>query len=132
MRKLFQNWTRKAWLAISLQERRRARQSVTATPNAPVITTGGYQWDVTTPGWADLWINWTFAHGTCPVASLEIWLSSGGGAFALFATVTSTAWFFEYLEATNTTTVFQFKLRYRNGGTLGPFSNVYEMETNVE
>lgn len=132
MRKLFQNWTRKAWLAISLQERRRARQSVAATPNAPVITAGTCEWDITTAGWADVSIAWTFAHGSFPVALLELWLSVNGGAFASWDTFTSTVTNYTYAEATHSGASFRFQLRYRNGATLGPFSNVYQVDAYPE
>jgi hypothetical protein len=71
----------RGWLATWLQARRRARQAAIppAVPNAPVITGGGFEWDMSEPGWADVWINWTFDHGRFPVAALEVLLCVDGG-----------------------------------------------------
>ncbi len=122
----------RGWLATWLQDRRRARQQPAApTPNAPTITSGSYTWDVTTVGWADITLNFTFVHGTFPVATIEIWQSLNGGAYSLLATVASTATSYYYALATNTNATFDFKMRYVNGGTVGPYSNVYRVDVAI-
>lgn len=121
------------WVSRWLVERRRLRlaAAVVEEPNAPVITDGGFGWDVTTPGWADLWWNWTFDHGDYPVANLELYLKIAGGDFALLDTVASSVWLKEYPEATQDETAFQLQVRYRNGAVFGPFSNIFEIEVQV-
>ena len=129
MRKLLQSWTRRAWLATWLQDRRRARQQpAPPTPNAPTINSGTYAFDVTQVGWADITLAWTFMHGTFPVANLELWKRLNGGSYVLLATVASTAtgYYFSLACDSNGGT-FDFKTRYKNGTTLGPFSNVFRV-----
>ena len=129
MRKLIQSWTRRAWLATWLQDRRRARQVVTPTPNAPTMTGGTSAFDVTQTGWADITLNWTFVHGTFPVANLELWKRLNGGAYTLLVTVASTATGYYYALACDSNGgTFDFKTRYKNGATLGPFSNVLRVD----
>ena len=121
---------RLSWLATWLQDRRRAQQA-TLPPvlNAPVITSGTYQYDVTQAGWADITLSWTFVHGTFPVATIELWKSLNGGAYALLATVASTATGYYYALACDINGgTFDFKTRYVNGGTVGPFSNVRRVD----
>ena len=100
------------------------------SPNAPTITSATYTWDTTTTGWADITLNFTFVHGTYPVASLEIWKSLNGGAYLLLATVASTATSYYYALACNNVSggTFDFKVRYRDGATLGPYSNVFRVD----
>ena len=121
---------RLSWLATWLQDRRRAQQA-TLPPvlNAPVITSGTYQYDVTQAGWADITLSWTFVHGTFPVATIEVWKSLNAGAYSLLATVASTATGYYYPLACDVNGgTFDFKTRYKNGPTIGPFSNVYRVD----
>ena len=121
---------RLAWLAMWLQDRRRARAAAQpATPNAPVITFGWVNWDGTQPGWADIDLGWTFVHGSFPVATIELWKSVNGGAYSLLVTVASTASGYYYALACDINGgTFDFKTRYVNGGTVGPFSNIYRVD----
>ena len=116
------------WLATWLQDRRRARvpAAVPSGPNAPTITTiSDALWDVTTPNWADLQVNFTFVHGGSPVALIEMWLSLNSGAYVLLGTVASTATNYYHANACDLNGGdFNFKARYKNGATLGPYSNV--------
>jgi len=111
-----------------LQDRRRARQqpAAPATPNAPTITSiSDAIWDATTVDWADLQVNFTFAHNGFPVALTEMWLSLNSGAYVLLGTVASTATNYYHANACDLNGGdFNFKARYKNGATLGPFSNV--------
>lgn len=100
-----------------------------ATPNAPVITAVDGEWGVTQANWADIDLTFTFVHGTYPVASIEIWKSFNGGAYVLLATVPSTDTSYHYALACDLSGgAFDFKARYVNGGTVGPYSNVYHLE----
>ena len=120
----------RGWLALWLQDRRRSRQSP-PVPAAPVIISGGFEWDATTPGLADVWLDWSFDHGAAPVASLEVWFNIDHGADTLLVTLASTETGYYYAEATNTEHSYYFKVRYRNGETLGPFSAEYLIEVVV-
>jgi hypothetical protein len=121
---------RLAWLATWLQDRRRAQQAtLPPVPNAPTITSGTFQYDATQVNWADITLAWTFVHGTFPVANIEVWKSLNGGAYALLATVASTATGYYYALACDINGgTFDFKARYVNGGTIGPFSNIYRVD----
>ena len=93
------------------------------------MTGGSSAFDVTQAGWADITLNWTFVHGTFPVANLELWKSLNGAAYGLLVTVASTATGYYYaLACGNIGGTFDFKTRYQNGATLGPFSNVLRVD----
>jgi len=120
------------WLALWLQDRRRARQSVTPTPNAPTMTGGSSQYDATQAGWADITLSWTFVHGTFPVATIELWKSLNGGAYTLLVSGGSAATAYYYALACDINGgTFDFKTRYKNGATLGPFSNVLRVDVSA-
>jgi hypothetical protein len=121
----------RGWLATWLQDRRRSRQQPAPTPNAPEINGGGYEDGTTESGWWDVFIDWSFNHGGFPVATMEVWLSTDGGAFTLWATVSSDAPGYYYPLAADNERTFDFKVRYRNGATVGPFSNVYQINITV-
>ena len=116
---------RRAWLALEEQNRRRKRQAaLVPQPNAPVIVSGGYGWNLTLGGFADVWIDWTFVHGSFPVATIEVWVNEYGDYYLLNA-VASTTTHNNFPAATDTDADVRFKVRYVNGGTVGPFSNEY-------
>lgn len=123
----------RGWLATWLQDRRRNRQQPASvpTPTAPEINGGGYEDGTTEPGWWDVFIDWSFAHGSFPVATMEVWLSTDSGPFGLWTTVSSGDPGYFYPLATNNERRFDFKVRYRNGATAGPFSNVYQINITV-
>lgn len=123
------------WVALYLQERREKRAAADVagppSPAAPVITGGSVNWDVTTLGWADVDFTYTFVYGTYPVANLEVWLAkqSAGYVYNLLTTIASTTGgHFVQTNASNATDTFLYKMRYKNGGTLGPFSNVFQAD----
>jgi hypothetical protein len=122
---------RRGWLALWLQDRRRARKHAATTPNAPVITNGGFEWDATEPGFADVWVDWTFVHGSFPAATIEVWVSVNGDAYYQMDTVASDVNSYYYPRASSGESSFAFKVRYRNGTTVGPFSNVYQINIEV-
>ncbi len=97
----------------------------------PEIVGGTYEWEATTPGWWDVWVDWNFNHAGHPVAQMEVWLSINNGAFELRDTIGSDAPGYYINEAANNETSFDFKVRYRNGATVGPFSNVYQINIQV-
>jgi hypothetical protein len=121
----------RGWLATWLQERRRKRQQPAAPPppNAPEIVGGGYEDGTTTPGWYDVFFDWTFDHGSYPTAEMEIWMSINGSAFSVYYVAPSNDPGWYYAQATNTPATFDFKVRYTdsNTGVIGPFSNVYQI-----
>lgn len=123
----------RGWLATWLQDRRRSRQQPASvpTPNAPEIIGGGYEDGTTESGWWDVFFDWSFDHGSFPVATMEVWLSIDNGAFALLATVPSDYPGYYYPMATDSERRFDFKARYRIGTTVGPFSNVYLINITV-
>jgi len=124
---------RLAWLAMWLQDRRRAQQAtLPPVPNAPTMTGGSSQFDVTQSGWADITLSWTFVHGTFPVATIELWKSLNGGAYVLLVAGGSTATAYYYALACDINGgTFDFKARYKNGATLGPFSNVLRVDVGA-
>lgn len=97
----------------------------------PEIAGGNAEWESTEPGWWDVYIDWTFNHAGHPVAQIEIWQSINNGPFELRDTVTSEEVSHYYPMAANNETTFDFKVRYRNGATVGPFSNVYRIDIQV-
>jgi hypothetical protein len=97
---------------------------------APVIDEASYGWNAGSPDYADIEVGFSFNHGSYPPASMEVWVSRDAGAFVLLATVDSFNSYFLYEHATENEASFDFKLRYVNGATVGPFSNV--MHVNVQ
>ena len=133
MRNLLENWPRRAWLATWLQDRRRARQQAAPpTPNAPTMTGSSFTFDATQLNWADITLGWTFVHGTFPVASIELWQSLNGGGYTLLVTGPSNGVGYYYALACDINGgTFDFKTRYKNGATLGPFSNVRRVDISA-
>ena len=116
---------RRAWLALEEQERRRKRQAaLLPPPNAPVIVSGSYGWNLSQGGEADVWIDWTFAHGGYPVAIIEVWVNLYGSN-VLQSNVASNTTHYNFPAATDSQQNVYFKIRYVNGGTTGPFSNEF-------
>lgn len=97
----------------------------------PEIAGGNAEWESTSPGWWDVYIDWTFNHAGHPVAQIEIWQSINNEPFELRDTVTSDEVSHYYPMAADNETTFDFKVRYRNGATVGPFSNVYRIDIQV-
>ena len=133
MRNPLANWTRRAWLATWLQDRRRGRQQAAPpTPNAPVMTGSSFTYDATQLNWADISTYWTFVHGTFPLANIELWKSLNGGAYTLLVGMPSNGVSYYYALACDINGgTFDFKTRYKNGATLGPFSNVLRVEISA-
>ena len=103
-----------------------------APPNAPVITDGGYEWGPTPGGEAaDVWIDWTFDYGVYPVADMEVWMSVDQNDYSLLATVPSNNNHYLILAATEGESDYWFKIRYRNGATVGPFSDVFHVGVSL-
>ena len=97
----------------------------------PEIVGGNYEWEATTPGWWDVWVDWNFNHAGHPVADMEVWLSINNGPFLEQYIVPSGDPGYYFPNAANTETTFDFKVRYRNEETVGPFSNVYRIDIQV-
>ena len=113
------------WIKAWLQDRRRSRQETESPLTAPVINSGSFEWGVSEPEYADVWFDWTFAHGSAPVASIEVWRSVNGEPDELIATVPSSHVSFYHSTAIREEAQLTYKVRYRNGDTFGPFSNEY-------
>ena len=92
----------------------------------------GFEWDETQEGWADTFFDWNFDHGSFPVASIEIWLArdANGFVYELVATVPSTTGTYRHAPASQYEDFLYYKLRYVDGGTVGPFSS--EVEVNIQ
>lgn len=122
----------RAWLAGWAQARRRSRvqppPAEPPAPDAPEIIFGDGVWEGTTAGWWDVFIDFEFDPGAWPVAQLELWLSRDNGPFLLLTAVNSADTSYAYPAVSDTEVVLDFKLRYRNGATLGPFSNVWRID----
>ncbi len=102
-----------------------------APVTAPSIVGGNYEWEATTPGWWDVWVDWNFDHTGHPVADMEVWLSINNGPFTHVYTVPSSDPGYYFADAANSETTFDFKVRYSNGAEVGPFSNVYRIDIQV-
>jgi hypothetical protein len=126
----------RGWLATWLQDRRRLRKQMATpppapTPNAPVITGVRFEWGTSEPEYADVWVDWTFDHGTLPLASIEVFVSVDGGDFGLVATVPSNFTGFHQSTATLGEAQLTYQVRYRDGTTFGPWSNAYLVDVQV-
>jgi len=124
---------RRSWLAIFLQDRRRLRQQALVpppVPNAPVLLTGTYQWNRTSPGYADVMLTWSFDPGSFPVAFIEFWAGINSSSSQQLGTVASNITNLSYPNATAYPIYVRVKMRYRNGSVIGPFSN--ELLINIQ
>ena len=79
----------------------------------------------------DVYIDWAFDHGGFPIAQMEVWVSLDNWDFNLLTTVASNDPGYYYALAAYGETLFRFKVRYRNGATVGPFSNEYSINIEV-
>jgi hypothetical protein len=122
----------RAWVAIWLQERRRARVSVGGiAPPAPLIVSGWYAWNDTEFGWVDNYITIEFDAEAVPEAQFEIWERDSNNSSHLLDTIGSASLTdYRHVMASEDGDTFYYKVRYRNGGIIGPFSN--EMEVEVQ
>ena len=77
-------------------------------------------------------MNWTFVHGTFPLAFIELWTSLNGRAYTLLVAMPSNGVSYYYALACDINGgTFDFKTRYKNGATLGPFSNVLRVDISA-
>jgi hypothetical protein len=120
----------RAWWAARCQKLRRQRsQAGPLVVPAPVITDGYYLWDETEPGWADAMVLFSFDDPGLPVATFEIYVSFevGDGSFGFWESISSTVrGFRQNLVFTGQNGVI-YKLRYRNGDVIGPFSEEFDI-----
>ena len=106
-----------AWLLLRHKRRRHAAAPI---PNAPLITQATYDLDGTEPGWFDILLDFTFEHGTFPVATLQIWFALGTGEYTLLDTIPSTEVSYCHHQAEQGEDPLLYKLRYVNGPTIRP------------
>ena len=102
-------------------------------PAAPVIIHGDFEWDETAEGWADGVLDFSFDHGTFPVASFEIWWAKASNNFqySLVLTIPSSSESWRHESATHAPDTLRYKTRYRSGEVLGPFSSEREIVVTV-
>jgi hypothetical protein len=100
-------------------------------PSDPSVTEAAYGWYEGPPAYADIEVSFSFNPGSYPAANVEIWASRDGGVFVLIATKGSSDSSFYYSHATENEAGFDFKVRYVNGATIGPFSNVLHLEVQA-
>jgi hypothetical protein len=113
---------RPAWLAWWLQKRRRKR--AVPVPNIPVFTGNSWIWDQTEVGWADIYLEFSFDHGSFPVGTLEVWFHREGTAPPeLLGNILSTQTDFWHMLATPSEEFLFYTLRYVGDGVTGPFCN---------
>jgi len=108
------------WWALRLQKVRRT--APTQIP-APVIMTGGAEWNRSWDGWADVILQFDFDSGYLPAATFEIWWMREAldVDFALLTTIASSDRIFYHVNVTSVPIFIYYKMRYRNGSVLGPF-----------
>ena len=82
MRNLLGNWTRRAWLATWLQDRRRARLAATGLPGAPQNLNG-------TDTGSLIQLDWSPGTGT--VTGLRVYRRVAAGADVLYAVLGASA-----------------------------------------
>lgn len=102
-----------------------------AQPNAPVITDGSYTWEGSDPMVANVNLTFTFDVGSYPDASVEVWCARNGGDFVNLMAVDSFSGQVSYDHASDNECYFDFKLRYVNGTTVGPFSDVFHLDISM-
>jgi hypothetical protein len=119
------------WLTTWLQDRRRSRQVTESPLAAPVIHSGNFEWGLSEPEYADVWVDWAFAHGAAPVANIEVWRRVNIEPEALIATVPSSHVSFYDSTVVREEAEVTYKVRYRNGATFGPFSNEFVVDVYV-
>jgi hypothetical protein len=98
---------------------------------APVILDGYFQWGDTEPGWVDNYLFFSFEGGPLSVASLEIWERDSVNPSHLIATISSDQGDFQHAHVSQNTDTYYYKMRYVNGGTVGPFSNEFAITVDI-
>lgn len=98
---------------------------------APVIEDGYFQWGDTEPGWVDNYLFFSFSPGPLPVASFEIWERDSNNASHLIATIGSNAGDYQHARVSEDADTFYYQIRYKNGGTVGPFSNEFPITVDI-
>ena len=120
------------WLIHRIIRKQRRRRRWTPIPEVPLLIYGDFEWDESEEGWADGLTDWVFLHGNLPAALFEIWMAkaSNGFQYELAGTTPSTSassfeynqWGYRHSMATDVPDTLRYKVRYRNGADLRPFS----------
>jgi hypothetical protein len=113
-------------LALLLESRRRAR----SVP-APAITAGSSSFNGTQTGWFDVVLDFDFDQGWLPSATFEIWLRRDSGGeldFKFLALAGTNVREFIHVMASMEAEFYTYKLRYRSGRLIGPFSEEYSVD----
>src|SRR5207249_101159 len=90
--------------------------------SGPVITDGYFSWGDTEEGWVDNYINFSFDSGPLDAATFEIWERDTNHGSHLVGTIGSERGDFQHARVSQDADTFYYKMRYVNGGTVGPFS----------
>jgi hypothetical protein len=116
-----------AWWAVQRQKRRR---NALSQIRAPVIVSGGAEWNRSWDGWADVILYFDFDGGYLPAATLEIWWMREWQDvdFGLLTAVPSSDRVFHHVNVTSVSGCADYKMRYRNGSVLGPFCESYMVD----
>jgi hypothetical protein len=117
---------RRGALALLLESRRRFR----SVP-APVITAGFSSFNRTETGWFDVVLDFDFDQRWLPPATFEVWLrrdSDGELDFKLLALAGTDIREFIHVLASMETEFYTYKLRYRSGRLISPFSEEYSVD----
>ena len=117
----------RAWWAMRCQKRRRKGGTPVVVVNAPFIHDGGYSWDEFEPQWANTYVAWTFLQPELPVGTFEVWCQ-WGTSDELVATVPGSDRVCYLSHVTMGEQTYFYRVRYRDGDVIGPFSNVYQVD----
>jgi hypothetical protein len=119
----------KRGIALWLQSRRRTRNPARLV-GVPIINNSLGDWNRTVDGWADVIIEFRFDSGNLPLATFEFWSMQDdvGASYALAGVMPSNERTFIQVQATNASVFIWYKLRYRNGSMIGPFSDEFGVD----
>jgi hypothetical protein len=83
-----------------------------------------WYWDQSTPGAADIYIEWSFDHGSFPVGSIQVWLRRQGdsGSVLLVTVPGNYTDYWHNAAGSDSSERLYYKLRYVNDSVVGPFS----------
>jgi hypothetical protein len=100
-------------------------------PLPPMILGGYYEWDFTTPGYADVFVTIQFVEPFVN-GTIQTYLSSDSVNYSLFdSRASSYTYGLQYAEATTSEAEFYFKTRFVGPNGTGAFSPAYLVSVSV-
>jgi hypothetical protein len=98
-------------------------------PPAPTIVSGGFYWNGSDVGWANVDLSWTFDAASYPTGSMEVFVARGVGSqdFQWIGSASLTD-IFTHERATNVPGRLTYKARCLCGGVPGLLSNQYVVD----